>query len=372
MRHGILAFLLLAACASRKPPARPDYVETTKSPPFKPPERPKPGETPWDWVQLTSDEWLKGEIKYVRDYTLEIDSDELDILKFSWRKVKVLRSPRLMTMLLDNQYVLRGPVIVQDGKVVVKDSDEAFSVFPRANLLTIVPGGLTERSYWSGKLSLGLTLRSGNTEQLDSAFGFSIRRRAPRSRFQFDYLGNFSKANGEEIANNQRATGRFDIYVARRWYATPLAVDVYRDPFQNIDARVTPLAGAGYYIFKKGLDQNQIDWDVSALAGYRWTRYQSGEVDSEGTFTVGLTTRVEWDITANLETSFSYDFQMGVPDTEDSNQNLSWSLEWDVWKDLDLEFTVVWNYVGNPQADGAGDVPKRSDLKLIFGFGWEF
>jgi hypothetical protein len=69
---------------------------------------------------------------------------------------------------------------------------------------------------------------------------------------------------------------------------------------------------------------------------------------------------------------FSYDVQVGIPETQDTNQNLSWTLEWDVWKDIDLEFTLVWNFVGAPQADEDGTVPKKGDLRLIFGFGWEF
>lgn len=372
MRAVLLLLSLLAACATRAAPTRPDYVEATKTPPFKPPEPPAPGGKPWDWVQLTSDEWLKGEIKYMRNYTLEIDSDELDLLKFSWRKVKALRSPRLMSMLLDNRYTLQGPVIVKENKVVVKERDDSFAVFPREHLLTIVPGGLSERSFWSGKLSIGVTVRSGNTEQVDSFLGFNVRRRAPRSRFEVDYLASLSKANGEEIANNQRLTVRDDLFIARRWYATPIYVEFYRDIFQNIDLRATPTAGAGYYLFKKGIGQDRIDWDITGLVGYRWTRYHSGADEGDGTTTVGFATKIEWDITAKLETDFSYDIQVGLPDTKDTNQNLSWTLEWDVWKDLDLDFSIVWNYVGAPQADAGGVVPKKSDLKLIFGFGWEF
>ena len=366
MRYLVL-ILLLVGCAS-KPEPLPDYVEKTKNPPFKPPE---PTKKNWDWVQLTSDEWLKGEIKYLRDYTLEIDSDELDDLKFSWRKVKTLKSPRLMSLMLDNQATLQGPVMVKDGKVVVKQKNE-FAVFPRANLMTIVPGGATESSYWSGKLSFGFTLRSGNTDQVDTSLGFNVRRRAPRNRFAVEYLGTFGKVNGEETINNQRLTGRYDLFIAPRWFVTPIAVELYRDPFQNIDLRATPLAGAGYYIFKKGLgNQSKIDWHVSALAGYRWTKIQSN-ADASTTFTVALITGVEWDITPKLEMKFDYDLQIGLPNTSDTNQNLTLRLEWDVVGDLDIDFTFVWNFVGDPQPDENGVLPVNSDFRTIFGIGWEF
>ena len=117
MRQALILLAVLGACKHTEPPL-PDYVEKTNNPPFRPPPK---SEKNWDWVQLTSDEWLKGEITFMRDYTLEIDSDELDELRFEWRKIKVLKSPRYMSMLLDNQSELHGPVMVQDNKVVVKE-----------------------------------------------------------------------------------------------------------------------------------------------------------------------------------------------------------------------------------------------------------
>jgi len=365
MRSGAVALVLLAACASRKAPPLPGYVRITPAPPFRPPE---PVGKNWDWVQLTSDEWLKGEIEYMRNHSLEIDSDELGILDFSWRKVKTLRSPREMSVLLDNQATLRGPLAMKDGEVVVK-RDDGFAVFPRPHLVTLVPGGRDEWSLWSGDLGIGATLRTGNTDQLDASLGFGLRRRAPESRLQIDYLGNYSKVNGEETASNQRLTGRYDLTLSRRWFATPLAVEAYRDPFQNIDARVTPLAGAGYFIYKKGIGQDRIDWDVSALAGYRFTKFRSGE---DGTVTAGFTTSVEWDVSAKLDFEFRYDVQMSVEDPQNTNQNLTLTLEWDLWRDFDLEFSYVLNYVGQPQADEDGDVPKKTDSRFTFGLGWDF
>ena len=86
------------------------------------------------------------------------------------------------------------------------------------------------------------------------------------------------KVNGYETIKNQRLKGSWSLYIARRWYVTPFAIELYRDPLQNIDLRTTPLAGGGYYIFKKGVgEQAVVDWDVSALLGYQRTEFQSGD-----------------------------------------------------------------------------------------------
>ena len=51
-----------------------------------------PADDKFDWIQLESDEWLKGEIIALYNFILEFDSDELGVLKFDWDDVRQLRS----------------------------------------------------------------------------------------------------------------------------------------------------------------------------------------------------------------------------------------------------------------------------------------
>ncbi len=56
---------------------------------------PPPMPDKYDWVQLTSGEWLKGEIKVIHQDTLEFDSDKLGLLKLDMADVKTIRSARM-------------------------------------------------------------------------------------------------------------------------------------------------------------------------------------------------------------------------------------------------------------------------------------
>ena len=55
-------------------------------------EPPPPPPDEFDWVQLTSGEWLKGEIVDLYRKELAFDSDELDLQVLDWEDVKELRS----------------------------------------------------------------------------------------------------------------------------------------------------------------------------------------------------------------------------------------------------------------------------------------
>ena len=54
---------------------------------------------------------------------------------------------------------------------------------------------------------------------------------------------------------------------------TPLSIQLYRDPFQNIDLQATPATGVGFHI----LDQGDLKWDLEPTIGYRYTRFDSVE-----------------------------------------------------------------------------------------------
>jgi hypothetical protein len=46
----------------------------------------------YDWIQLTSDEWLKGEMISLYDDELTFESDNLGRLSIDWEDVRILRS----------------------------------------------------------------------------------------------------------------------------------------------------------------------------------------------------------------------------------------------------------------------------------------
>jgi len=61
--------------------------------PFQP-TPPRPDK--FDWIQLTSGEWLKGEFIALYDDALEFDSEELEELTLDWEDVRVIRTARVV------------------------------------------------------------------------------------------------------------------------------------------------------------------------------------------------------------------------------------------------------------------------------------
>ncbi|MCU0787338.1 MAG: DUF481 domain-containing protein [Verrucomicrobia bacterium] len=336
---------------------------------------PPPGDDKWDWVQLKSGEWLKGEIKSLQADKLTFDSDELDLLEFKWKDVHKLISPHMNTVMIDDgekrEQALGSLWITQD-KVIVEGEDTVS--YPRKDLFGVIPGVPREINYWSGKLSLGLTLRGGNTEQVEYNARFNLTRRTPATALTLDYLGNFSQTDGVESANNHRTTLNFDVFLSRYLFLRVPFVEYYRDPFQNIANRLTAGAGVGYDLYNR-FNSPVVEWNVTAGPAYQQTWYDSveaGQAPTEGGAAIVLGTRFNWDITKRIEFTMDYKGQLSASEANSTTHHteLIWELE--ITRVLDLDVSFIWDYIADPKPDSDGVVPQNSDYRLVLALGVDF
>ncbi len=335
--------------------------------PWMPPE---PSPESLDWIQLTSGEWLRGEIHVLRDDMLEFESEELDNLDLDWEDVAQLRTPRILTFAFEENGVFTGTAVMQ-GDVISIRSAEGVRELSRSDLLSVIEGKPSEWNYWSCKVSLGLIFRSGNTDQDDLNSIVLIRRQATRARVDLEYKGNFAKANDVETVNNQLASAKFDYLISKGFFVTPLAGQLYADRFQNIDLRSTLSAGAGYYLYRR----SNLEWRLGLSGGYTHTSFTSteaGEPTTENSAVAIPATNLEMDISKALELTFDLNAQVTLPDTKGTIYHtfLLFSFEWTSLLDFDVSFT--WDRLETPKAEADGNVPERDDLRVAFGLGLDF
>lgn len=329
---------------------------------------PAPSADSFDWIMLTSGEWLKGEIKGLRDDDFEFDSDELDLLLLDWADVAELRSPRTVTYFFEGQITAAGPATMKDGLIRIRVGEEVRE-FQRSELLSIIEGKPTELSYWSANASLGLVARSGNTDQTDFNTIASVRRDAPKNRLDVGYVGNFGKVSGEQNVNNHRGTASFNVFLYRNWFLTPAALQLYSDKFQNIDLQGTLGLSVGAFIVRN----NTVEFFASFGGGYTNTKYisvQEGEDESQDDAVVLPVVGFEWDITGDIDWTIDYNSQISIQDSELSVHHLTTVFSLEIWGDL-LDFTVAANLdrVENPKENADGVTPSPNDLRLSVGLG---
>lgn len=331
------------------------------------PPQPRPDD--FDWVQLKSGEWLKGELIAMYDEELEFDSEEFDEQTLDWEDVRQIRTANLMQVAFLDGTIVLGELHLDGDSVLVIGEEEYRS--SRSQILSITIGAFRGWNFWSGRIGAGLNKSSGNTSQTDANALLDLKRRTPRDRVGLDYLGNFSQTDGEATADNQRAGAAWKHFTSDRFFITPITVDFYRDPFQNVATRWTLGAGVGYQV----IDTRKVEWDIDVGLGYQRTRFDDvveDDAQSEDTPALSVGTRCENELSRWLDFFFDYQFFVVNEASGTYTHHLWTGLEFDLFGDLDFDVSWVWDRIQDPRPGSDGVLPQQDDFRTIFGLSYSF
>ena len=317
----------------------------------------------WDWLRLTSGEWLKGELRWMREKDLEFDSDKLDILTFSWSKVDQLHSPRVNTYVFEGKLDVVGRAVITKDKVLV-ETTEGVESYPRSTLLSIVEGAPRERNFWSTRLSAGFSGSAGNTNQGQFNGHWDLRRADQRTRSELSYDGTVGYANQELTVNRQVGTVDVTLFISRRFFLVPVTAQFVNDQFANLKFRATPGAGAGVHIF----DTKKVEWDVYGALGYQFTNFLStatGVTNPQHDGFVSVGTYADFDFTDDVELKLEWRSTIVYTQIGLTNHfgNAKFSVE--VTDILDFEGTFNFYRTENPPPRADGTAPEKNDYQVI-------
>jgi putative salt-induced outer membrane protein YdiY len=332
------------------------------------PRPPAPMSDNADWVQLKSGEWLRGKITSFTYPKLNFDSDKLKDQTFDFKDLVQLWSPRAFCLYgQDNSAT--GKVHLDGPTITVIGTNEV--TFPRDDLVTLSPGTLTEKDYWSGKFSVGANLRSGNTEGADLTSSFTIERRTLSTDIKLEEVGNYSELSGVENVNNFRADLTYDILLTPRVFIRPLFGEYYRDKFQNIRHRGTVSVGAGYFLIK----HPDMQWTINGGPGYQYTVFEATEPGSPETASTPagvLATDFERDLTSKISLEIHYQAIITGTDSGLVTHHSATILSIDITRRLDLDAAFIWDRTERPEPSADGSIPKKDDLRFTLSVGVKF
>ncbi len=333
-------------------------------------EEPGPVWTPpksdkWDWIHLNSGEWLKGEIKYMRDRKIRFDSDELDNLDIDLADCRDVYMQRLSFLRIESGETPEGRGVLRGDLLEFETLDGKKLEIARDDIISIVPGGERELDYWSLELGDSYSMQDGNTDQVDLSGRVGIYRRTATLRFLNDYRGIYASQDGEKSTNNHRATSRFDIFLTSRFYVTAPAIEFYQDEFKNVRARVSPGGGVGYEFIRNTF----VEFDASVLGVYQFQESEDG--DKSNDFAGAFAASLDFDLPGGTELDTSYRVQVVATDMDKTSHHFESTLSVDIWGPLDLDMTFMLDRIEKPEQDDDGIRPDSNDITIMAGFSIE-
>jgi putative salt-induced outer membrane protein YdiY len=324
----------------------------------------------FDWLQTKTGEWFKGEIKALYDDKLEFDSEEIGLYTFDLDDIMQIKSYYIISVNIENLALFPGIIRLKDEKLKIIQGENEYE-FERKDIVSFAPDGEYERNFWSGKVTVSLDIRNGNTTQYDFSSKVNLQRRTAKSRLSFDYLGRKTSKNDEETANDHRLNEKFDIYLSRHFFWTPLFSEYYTDKYKNIDTQFTAGIGVGYTL----VDTKDTEWSISGGPAFLYTKYYTVFADNSiDTFSPALELSTKYELELNKITDITYDYKLTYADENAGvyKHHMVLTIENELTSWLDLDFTGVWDYTREPEEAANGTYPVKSDFQLLIGLGIEF
>lgn len=329
---------------------------------------PPPGK--YSWIQLNTNEWIKGDIIALYDNKLIFDSDHFGDLDIDVDDVRNVHGRGLFAVTFARGAPVRGELQIRGKQVVIVTAGESLEG-SRADLVSITPAAERERDRWTGEIGLGANIRQGNTEITEYSIDIGLSRRTPMSRFTIDYLGNTNETDGERITDSHRINMGLDRFTGRRLYWRPFSIQYFKDELQNIRHQGTLDTGLGYHL----VDSDRVTWDLQAGVGYNYLQNVSvadGEKDNEtspvGTlssdFDIELTSWMDYELLINMtflnEKSGKY------------QHHIVSALSTDLIGDLDIDFSIIWDRTEVPQENSDGSTPEQDDFHFAVSLVYDF
>ena len=365
LRASICVLAVLAVCWPCSVSAG---TKTAKDPPAEwHPESEFAGR--FDWIQMTSGEWVKGKIVAMYDGDLEFDSDEFDTLILGWNKIKQIRTSQVVNLGLLGRRSVVGTIVLVEGKITAYG--DQVEEFDKSDVLTVTAGAPKEINFWTMKVFAGVILRTGNTDVREFSVLAGIERRTIRNRIILDFVLNQNTTEGVEVSSNQRISTRWDTFINDRVFVTPIFGEYFRDPFQNIGARYTVGVAVGYQL----IDSPRFDWTIAGGPAHQETRFDSvpaGQDDTESTPALVVSTSADWDITKWLELDGTYRIQVVNETSGTYNHHMVVSFETTITKLIDFHISWIWDRIQNPRRDASGMTPEQDDFRTTVGLSFEF
>jgi putative salt-induced outer membrane protein YdiY len=338
----------------------------------------------YDWIELKSGEWLKGKFEGMYAKKLEFDSKKLKFQTFDFEDIKQIRTHRLVSLSIiieddrdDGLFGLKQTLIEATGilrlkgeKVTLIRGDGNLE-FDRSQIVSIAYGAKSEAEYWSGKITLGLDTKKGNTNKLDFTVIANLQRRTSKTRLKLDYIGNIFNSSNQETANNHRVNESFDVFMTKEFYYTPVFSEYFRDPYQNIRQQYTVGIGLGYTL----IDTKRTHWDISGGPALIYTKYDTVEVGKELTNRTGaveLNTAYDIEITKRIDFKFNYKITLTQKSAGEYKHHMVTTFENEITSWLDIDLTMIWDYTKYPKPNEDLTIPQKSDLQFVVSFGIDF
>lgn len=331
-----------------------------------------------DTVTLKNGDRLTGTIEKSDAKALVLKSEFAGEVTIQWDAITSIQSTQPLYLGLKDGQTIAGTVDTANGQFVVATKETGPVTAAKDSVVSIrdqteQTAFITEvdrlknpklTDFWSGFLSTGLSITSGNSDTLNFNLSGQAIRKTTRDTITINatsiFANNGTTGPTTTTANNIGGNIRVDLNVSKKLFVYGLT-DFYHDEFQELDLRDIFAGGFGYHaIASKSTTLDLYGGGTFNDSNYTTFSQQSGEIMAGEYWTHSLNGKTNFDerfeFFPNISNTGEYRFTFNSHAVTNISKWLSWQLAFD-----DI-------YVSNPPAGTKkNDVILSTGLRLSFG-----
>jgi len=262
---------------------------------------------------------------------------------------------------LKNGDTVSGEIIEQSDENISLKTDAMGTILIKRDFVDYIDSvdketlAQAEEKLWQREISLGYNESSGNTQNNQFSLRFYATRKTDRDEFTIKADSFYSSSNKRVDTQKCYGMGRYAFsFWKNKWYNF-YKIEGDHDRFANIDYRIVPSTGIGYWF------SDQPDWKamVEVGVGLEHTNFRDTTKDSNEMI---LVPRAFFEKKLFADSRFSQDLIM-YPYLEDMGKyrlHSETSLVNPINDKLSLQLSLLTDYNSTPPKD-----TKKRDMRLI-------
>jgi putative salt-induced outer membrane protein YdiY len=314
-------------------------------------------------VTLDNGDRLSGELKQLSNGTLVLQSGVLGEVKIPWNKIRSLVSDDPVRVQLNDGATVAGKLTLDaDGRVAVQPpaSEQTVSV-ARQDVSALNPPSVDDRFKYSGKIDLGGSSTSGNTEDDQLHTSGELIARSPENRYTLRWEVNEARSADIKTTANRRLLAQYDRFLDPKNYLF-LNAKGERDEFADLNLRTS--LGGGYG--RQFIDTDLIK--LSAEVGLNYVHEDYSNWPDRSFPSLGLGFKYEQKFFDQKLVFFNnLDLDQSLEESSDLLLHNRMGVRIPIANGLNLSTQFNVDYDGQPVAG-----KKSTDTALIFSVGYAF
>lgn len=310
-----------------------------------------------DELVLANGDVISGRVSGMDKDVLTVRTSYSEPVKIRKSSVRTIRTDGPVEVRTSSGEIYRGVFVTTDaGQVAFTPEGRALKAIAWMEVDAIHPVS----AKLAGNISVGASMRSGNTERASVNIGAEAEKSTLMDRSSVRLRYNYAEENGRTTARNAYAALKYDYFLTKPFYGY-LSAELLNDRFRNITLRTMVGPGAGYQAWEGPsrslmleLGLSLVNEDLRAGRDESWVTARAG-----GTLNLRLTRDTGFD--DNLKAYSRVDDPDNIQIRNEASVRSKLNDNWG------LKLTNIIEYDSKPAIN-----IKKSDIYWILGFQYTF